>query len=178
MVRSKALLFSWKKIIFFLKKNIRYWECTEFQKNVEKCCDARFFGDKTILRNFLDFQKKVKKIQKNAFFSKKSLWSQVHFTKKSHYHLSCENMKKKSKKKCQKKTIFIFWNFFFKMKIGHLFLSIFEIKKKVLKNEKLSVFSISLNLFGEMESDNVHFRLTFANFRKNSRKLSKDPWKM
>jgi hypothetical protein len=38
------------------------------------------------------------------------------------------------------------------MKIGHLFLSIFEIKKKVLKTKKLSVFSISLNLFGEMES--------------------------
>lgn len=29
------------------------------------------------------------------------------------------------------------------MKIGHLFLSIFEIKKKVLKTKKLSVFSIS-----------------------------------
>jgi hypothetical protein len=77
-------------------------------KNVEKSCDARFLGDKTILRNFLEFQKKVKKIRKNAFFSKKSLWSHVLITKKSHYHLSCENMKKKSKKKCQKKTIFIF----------------------------------------------------------------------
>jgi hypothetical protein len=30
------------------------------------------------------------------------------------------------------------------MKIGHLFLSIFEIKKKVLKTLKLSIFSISL----------------------------------
>jgi hypothetical protein len=39
------------------------------------------------------------------------------------------------------------------MKIGHLFLSIFEIKKKVLKTKKLSIFSISLNLFGEMGSD-------------------------
>jgi hypothetical protein len=39
------------------------------------------------------------------------------------------------------------------MKIGHLFLSIFEIKKKVLKTIKLSVFSISLKLIGEMESD-------------------------
>jgi hypothetical protein len=39
------------------------------------------------------------------------------------------------------------------MKIGHLFLSIFEIKKKVLKTKKLSIFSISLELFGEMESD-------------------------
>ena len=133
MVRSKALLFSWKKITFFLKKIICYWICTGIQKNVEKSCDARFFGDKTILRFFLDFQKKVKKNEKNAFFLKKSLWSHPHFSKKSCHHLSCKIMKKRFKKKCQKKTIFVFWNFFLKMKIGHFFLSIFEIKKKVLK---------------------------------------------
>jgi hypothetical protein len=58
------------------------------------------------------------------------------------------------------------------MKIGHLFLSIFEIKKKVLKNEKLSVFSISLNLFGEMESG-VWCGGIFID--KKTDDLSKDP---
>jgi hypothetical protein len=81
---------------FFMKKNQNFLRKKIFVienalvtiKNVEKSCDARFFGDKTILRIFLGFQKKVQKIGKNAFFSKKSLWSQDHFTKKSHYHLA------------------------------------------------------------------------------------------
>jgi hypothetical protein len=52
-------------------------------KKCRKSCDARFLGDKTVLRNFLSFQKKVGKIGKNAFFSKKSLWSQARFCPKS-----------------------------------------------------------------------------------------------
>ena len=133
MVRSWALLFSEKKITFFWNYFFPYYKCFDFEKNVEKSCDARFFGAKTVLRKFLSFQKKVGKIGKNAFFSEKSLWSQTRFRQKSCYHSSCENAKKMSEKKCQKKRVFIFWNSFLKMKIGHLFLSIFEIKKKVLK---------------------------------------------
>ena len=143
MVRSCALLFSWKKITFILKIIFCHCKCIVLKKNVEKICDARFLGAKTVLRIFLRFLKKVEKITFFAFFSEKSLWSQTHFRQKSCYHSSCENAKKMSQKKCQKKGVFIFWNFFFKMKIGHLFLSIFEIKKKVLKIKKLSIFSIS-----------------------------------
>ena len=146
-MRSCALLFSWKKIIFFWKYFPSYYKCSGFLKNMKKSCDARFFGAKAVLRIFWGFQKKVQKIGKNAFFSEKCLWSRDHFRTKSYYHLSCKNAKKMSRKKCQKKGVFVFWNFFLKMKIGHLFLSIFEIKKKVLKTKKLSVFSISLKLF-------------------------------
>ena len=143
---QSATFFMKKKSYFLIMKNYVTTNALTILKMVEKSCDARFFGDKTILRNFLDFQKKVQKIRKNAFFLKKSLWSQTHFVKMLHYHLSCKNVKKMSEKKCQKKTIFIFWNFFLKMKIGHFFLSIFEIKKKVLKMKKLSIFSISLKM--------------------------------
>ena len=143
MVRSCALLFSWKKMIFFWKSVCCDCKCCGFLKRVKKSCDARFFGAKTVLRIFWGFQKKVEKIRKNAFFSEKSLWSQDHFVKKSHYHLSCKNAKKMSQKKVSKKGDFIFWNSFLKMKIGHLFLSKSGIKKKVSKIKKLSIFSIS-----------------------------------
>jgi hypothetical protein len=82
-----------------LKKDFRDWKCIDNEKNVEKFCDARFFGDKVTLIIFLRFQKKVEKIGKNAFFSKKSLWSHPHFRQKSRYHLSCKNSKKDAQKK-------------------------------------------------------------------------------
>jgi hypothetical protein len=66
---------------------------------VEKSCDARFFGAKTVLRIFWGFQKKVEKIGKNAIFLEKSLWSHHHFRPKSYYHVSCKNAKKMSQKK-------------------------------------------------------------------------------
>jgi len=46
------------------------------------------------------------------------------------------------------------------MKIGHLYLSIFEIKKKVLKTKKLSIFSISLKLFDKKMKLQKHPRKT------------------
>ena len=88
MVRSKALLFFEKKITFFWKKKICDYKCFDFLKNAEKSCDARFFGAKMTLRIFLSFQKKVEKIEKNAFFSEKCLWSQGNFRKIPHYHLT------------------------------------------------------------------------------------------
>jgi hypothetical protein len=81
-------------MIFF-----RYHKCIDIEKNDENFCDARFFGDKVTLRIFLRFQKKVKKIGKNAFFSKKSLWCHPPFHQKSCYHLSCKNAKKDAQKK-------------------------------------------------------------------------------
>ena len=120
----------------------------------------------------MSFYKKVEKIGKNAFFSEKSLWSQQPFFQKSYYRLSCKKCKINFQKKMSKKRIFIFWNFFFKMKIGHLFLSIFEIIKKVLKTKKLSIFSISLKLFGEMEND----RLTDKNYKKILKKCEMSFW--
>ena len=114
MVWSKALLFSWKKITFFYFYFFCYWICSDIRKNVEKSCDARFFGDKTVLRFFFGFQKKVEKIGKNAFFSEKSLWSQVHFYNKTHYHLSCKKNEKSRLKKMSKKKGFRFLKLFFK----------------------------------------------------------------
>jgi len=143
MVRSKTIHFSEKKITFFYFYFFCYWLWFDFKKKVEKSCDARFLGDKTVLRFFFGFQKKVGKITFFAFFSEKSLWSQDHFVKKTRYHVSCKTSKKQGQKKCQKKRVFIFWNSFLKMKIGHLFLSIFEFKKKVLKIKNIVIFSIS-----------------------------------
>ena len=88
MVRSKTIHFSEKKITFFYEKKYCYWKCFDIEKKDEKICDARFLGDKTVLRFFFGFQEKVEKITFFAFFSKKSLWSQDHFVKKARYHLS------------------------------------------------------------------------------------------
>jgi hypothetical protein len=43
-------------------------------------------------------------------------------------------------KKVEKKAIFIFANFFFKIHFGHFFMSNFKIKKKVLKTPSFSIF--------------------------------------
>ena len=144
MVRSKTIHFSEKKITFFYEKKYCDWKCFDIENKDEKSCDARFLGDKTVLRFFFGFQKKVGKITFFAFFSEKSLWSQDHFVKKTRYHVSCKTSKKQGQKKCQKKRVFIFWNSFLKMKIGHLFLSIFEFKKKVYKKGILN-FGLSIN---------------------------------
>ena len=48
---------------------------------------------------------------------------------------------KMSRKKVEKKVIFIFANFFFKIHFGHFFMSNFKIKKKVLKSWWFSLFS-------------------------------------
>jgi hypothetical protein len=45
-----------------------------------------------------------------------------------------------SRKKVEKKVIFIFANFFFKIHFGHFFMSNFKIKKKVLKTPSFSIF--------------------------------------
>jgi hypothetical protein len=46
-----------------------------------------------------------------------------------------------SRKKVEKKVIFIFANFFFKIHFGHFFMSNFKNKKKVLKTPSFSIFS-------------------------------------
>jgi len=158
--------FFMKKNHFFLKINFLLLIMHCSQKKCEKSCDARFFGAKTVLRFFWSFQKKVEKIGKNAGFSKKNLWSQTHFRSISYYHLSYKNVKKMSQKKVSKKRDFIFWNSFLKMKIGHLFLSIFEIKKKVLKTKKLSIFSISPKYSGEVESNRFRLFDKDINYKK------------
>ena len=135
MVRSKAVHFFEKKIKIFLFFLFCYCGCFAFTKNAKKSRDARFFRSKTVHQKFSDFLKKVKKMGKNAFFPEKCLWSQVHFRTLWSYWLSCKTREKDRQKKTQKKRDFVFWNSFLKMKIGHLFLSIFEIKKKVLKTK-------------------------------------------
>ena len=144
MVRSKAVHFFKKKIKIFYYYFFRYCECSDCMKMSKKSCDARFFRSKTVHQNFFDFLKKVKKMGKSVFFPEKCLWSQDHFHTFWSYWLSCENRQIRVRKKTQKKKDFVFWNSFLKMKIGHLFLSIFEIKKKVLKTKNLP-FSPSLH---------------------------------
>ena len=161
MVRSKTIHFSEKKITFFYFYFFCYWLCKDFKKKVEKSCDARFLGDKTVLRFFLGFQEKVEKITFFAFFSEKSLWSHDRFHKKSRYLLSCKTSKKQGQKKCQKKGVFIFWNSFLKMKIGHLFLSILEFKKKVLKTINLSFSPSRWNLAEKLPKDPPKSRIPY-----------------
>jgi len=81
------------------------------------------------------------------------------------------------------------------MKIGHLFLSIFEFKKRVSKSLKLSIFSISPKYFDKnLSKDPRKVQFLFSNERKlisrfsrifwyfydqenDPKKLSKDPQK-
>ena len=132
-MRSCALLFSWKKIIFFWKYFFPYYRCWAFLKRVEKSCDARFFGAKTVLRFFLGFQKKVEKITFFAIFSEKSLWSRGHFRPKSYYRVSCKNAKKMSQKKRKKKGFSFFETFFLKWKLDIYFCPFLKLKKKFWK---------------------------------------------
>ena len=85
-------------------------------------------------------QKNPEKSEKNPIFSLFFLCSRRTFCQKSYYHLSCEFEKKMSRKKVEKKVIFIFANFFFKIHFGHFFMSNFKIKKKVLKTPSFSIF--------------------------------------
>ena len=91
-----------------------------------------------IIQNLSIFSKSVpknpKKSRKNPFFLLFFLWSRRTFSKKSLHHSSYETAKKMSEKKVEKKVVFIFANFFFKIHFGHFFMSNFKIKKKVLKS--------------------------------------------
>ncbi len=91
-----------------------------------------FFDPKRSTKIFLIFWKKSKKWEKVRFFHFFSYGLSTIFTLFVLLSIM-QNMRKKSWKKNTKKRDFIFWNSFLKMKIGHLFLSIFEFKKKVYK---------------------------------------------
>ena len=112
MVRSKALLFFEKKTTFISNLFFCHYRCIDFEKNVEKNCDARFFGDKTVLRNFLSFQKKVEKIGKNAFFRKKA-YGLISIFAQSRVIIYHNKMRKKMSKKNRKKKRFSFFETFF-----------------------------------------------------------------
>ena len=116
-----------------------------------------FFGVQNDPEIFFGFSEKSRKNWKKCVFFEKKLMVSGPFSPKVVLPIIIINMIFLIRKKCQKKMVFVFWNFFFKMKIGHLFLSIFEFKKKVLETLKLSIFSISLNYFGEMESYALYF---------------------
>ena len=113
MVRSLALLFSWKKIIFFLKKDFRDWKCIDIEKNVENFCDARFFGDKVTLRFFLRFQKKSRKNRKKCVFFEKKLMVSPTFSSKVMLSFIMQKCKKRCSKKNVKKNDFHFLKLFF-----------------------------------------------------------------
>jgi hypothetical protein len=83
------------------------------------------------------------------------------------HHLSCKNEKKMLKKNVEKKTIFIFANFFFKIDFGHFFMSNFKIKKKVLKTSNFSIFRHFLNYHLSPENRYFMFFLWNLHFGRN-----------
>ena len=112
---------------FFIKKvPINYPPLSKKREKLSKCYPFFFNRSRKI-------QKNSEKSLKNPIFSLFFLWSHLCFCQKSADHLSFKNNKKKSQKKVEKKVIFIFANFFFKIHFGHFFMSNFKIKKKVLK---------------------------------------------
>ena len=146
MVRSKALLFSWKKITFFFEKNNMLLKMHWLFKKHRKKLWCSFFWGQNDPEKFFGFSKKSPKNQKKCVFFEKKLMVSDPFCQNVALSFIMQKCEKNVWKKMSKKTIFIFWNFFLKMKIGHFFLSIFEIKKKFLKTKKPSIFSISLKI--------------------------------
>jgi len=72
-----------------------------------------------------------------------------------------------SQKKVEKKRVFVFTNFFFKIVFGHLFMSNFKIKKEFQKVQVLSFSSLFYySVFGEMGQDVVGL---FCNARNEPR---------
>ena len=137
--------------IFFLKLFVIVY-ALQFRKSWKKVVMLVFFDPKRSIEFFLIFWKKSKKWEKLHFFHFFSYGLATIFT----FFILLNIMWKSEllgKKKCQKKRDFIFWNSFLKMKIGHLFLSIFEFKKKVYKK---GIFFL-LFLFGEMGADGRGF---------------------
>ena len=114
-------------IKFFFIKNvpINYPPLSKKCAKLSKNCPFFLTGPKKS-------QKNPKNPEKIPIFSLFFLWSQHTFRQKWYYHLSYKNEKKCLKKKVEKKVIFIFANFFFKIHFGHFFMSNFKIKKKVL----------------------------------------------
>ena len=113
--------------------------------------------------------KKSKKIRKNPIFSLFFLWSRLTFYKKSLHHLSYKTVKKMLKKKVEKKVVFIFTNFFFKIHFGHFFMSNFKIKKKVLKTSSFSIFRWFKNYHSSPEKRYFMFFLWNSHFQGNFR---------
>ena len=64
-------------------------------------------------------------------------------------------------KKVEKKVIFIFANFFFKIHFGHFFMSNFKIKKKVLKTPSFSIFRLLGNY--HLSPENRYFVFFYGN---------------
>ena len=112
-------------------------------------------------------QKNPEKSQKNLIFSCFFLWSQLTFCIKQCYHLPFKNNKKMSEKKVEKKVIFIFANFFFKIHFGHFFMSNFKIKKKVLKTSTFSIFRLFKKCYLSPENRYFVFFLLKSHFWGN-----------
>ena len=127
------------KYFFIINVPINYPPLSKKSLNLSKSCP---FGSKKIKK----FQKNPKKSRKNPKFSFFFLCSKRHYFQKSTDHLTCEKREKISEKKSEKKMIFIFTNFFFKIHFGHFFMSNFKNKKKVLKTLTFSIFSTIVKL--------------------------------
>ena len=156
---------------FFMKKNHfcltlffcllkMYW----LRKKLSKKLWCSFFGGQNDPEIFFEFSKKNQKKWKKYIFFEKMLMVSCPFLRQVILPYIITNIIFFSRKKMSKKTDFHFLKLFFKMKIGHLFLSIFEFKKKLPNIKNFSIFSVSLTCFGEMESDDRVNHMNFYRF--------------
>jgi len=134
--RYKTVQNGFQKNERFQKIKFPHHTCFHFWKTWKKALMLVFFGPFTrffaLFKNVQN-RKKSEKWPKNRVFSSFSLCSAALFLIFPRYTLCLYFYILDFKIKTQKKLKNIFWNFFFKTKIGHLFLSIFQILKKVSK---------------------------------------------
>jgi hypothetical protein len=132
---------------------------------LEKSVMLVFLGTKRSWEFFGVSKKKSKKSEKMRFFRKKAygLGSIFAYSRITIYHVKNEKISVKKKRK--KKGFSFFETFFFKWKLD-IFLSIFEIKKKVLKFFKLSIFSISLNYLVKWKVIGRIYSFIWKNYKK------------
>jgi len=112
-----------------------------------------FLGTKRSWEFLEVFKKKSKKSEKMRFFRKKAYGLNPVFTKSCIiiYHAKIRHFV--SKKNVKKKRFSFFETFFLKWNLDIYFCPFLFLKKKFEKLQKLSIFSISLKIYGEMESN-------------------------
>ena len=158
----KRYFFQKKKSLFFRENFFHTVNALVSKKMSKKAVMLVFLGPKRSWEFFWVFIKKSEKSHFLRFF-----WKNAYGLR--HILITCRITIWHKKlvfflveKKCQKKRVFVFWNFFLKMKTGHLFLSIFEIIKKVLKTLNFPFSPSRWIIFGEMERNISHFLPMFC----------------
>ena len=114
MVRSKALLFSWKKITFFFEKNNMLLKMHWLFKKHRKKLWCSFFWGQNDPEKFFGFSKKSPKNQKKCVFFEKKLMVSDPFCQNVALSFIMQKCEKNVWKKMSKKNDFHFLKLFFK----------------------------------------------------------------